>query len=506
MPNNRKRYNNGNKGNKGNNNTQKEEIYEEYIGKDISHRDKNGDRKCFLVKKIGNGAYASVWMCYSVNKKTLMAVKIFEDKNKSAANNEKENYVKFAKLNTPHINKFLDMYTRSDKKIYMFFDLMVGSLYDIMRHGSIISISQTQNVQNTETRLISGFGLDFAINVLRQLLTNLSELHKHNIIHGDIKPENILLEANVQIRDNLIQTLAPKSALNKISKFIKTYVGDHMNNEVQSDDSQNSDSDNSQDPDYSNDSDNDIVEDSEESDNTDTDMSLPPEQIIFEDFDNDENDTDENDTDENNVDTNTDESENDVLSEIYQQLRIPEKYIINPNIIVSDLGSCVQIDGTKPFGVQTKYYKSPELMLVNGYGKPSDIWALGCTMYEILTNDIMINPDHHDNHYDRRIDNKKIMLAEIIANIDTIPDHMIDSSLIKDMFFTNDRIIKQNMTGFDEYFNSNIWCSLLDRINHDDKIKKLLFVDLLIEMLHTDPDKRITADDALNHPLFSYNA
>jgi len=31
-----------------------------------------------------------------------------------------------------------------------------------------------------------------------------------------------------------------------------------------------------------------------------------------------------------------------------------------------------------------------------------------------------------------------------------------------------------------------------------------LFVDLLIEMLHADPDKRITVDDALNHPLFSY--
>lgn len=515
MPNNRKKHNNSNNGNNQN------EIYEEHVGKDISYRDKNGDRKVFLVKSIGTGAYASVWMCYSVNKKTLMAVKIFESKNKSAANNEKENYDKFAKLQIPHINKIIDMYTRHDGKIYMFFDLMVGSLYDVMRHGSVINNNESSH---SETCLISGFDLDFAISVSRQALIMLSELHKHNIIHGDIKPENILLDAKAQIHDNLIQALAPKSALPKISKFIRSYAEKHMNNEVDSQDTNDSnDSQNSNNNDNSDNTDN-IVDDSEESEGTDTDMSMPPDKIVFSEYDDSDDAEEVEDAEEDNEDTENNDGDNgdngdngddgednedndtdEIIPEVYERLRIPEKYITDPHIVVSDLGSCVHMDGKKPFGVQTKYYKSPELILANGYGKPCDIWALGCTIYEILTNQIMIDPDVYNVYEDGRIlDDKKTMLVEITMNIDTIPNHMIDNSQTKNIFFTNDRIIKQNMADRNNNHDTNIWCDLLNRINHEDRIKKILFVDLLMEMVQVDPNMRITADDALNHPLFSY--
>jgi len=32
--------------------------------------------------------------------------------------------------------------------------------------------------------------------------------------------------------------------------------------------------------------------------------------------------------------------------------------------------------------VATRWYRSPELLLTDKYGKPSDIWAVGCIMGE----------------------------------------------------------------------------------------------------------------------------
>lgn len=33
--------------------------------------------------------------------------------------------------------------------------------------------------------------------------------------------------------------------------------------------------------------------------------------------------------------------------------------------------------------VATRWYRSPELLLTDKYGKPSDIWAVGCIMGEL---------------------------------------------------------------------------------------------------------------------------
>ena len=34
--------------------------------------------------------------------------------------------------------------------------------------------------------------------------------------------------------------------------------------------------------------------------------------------------------------------------------------------------------------VATRWYRSPELLLTDRYGKPSDIWAIGCVMGELF--------------------------------------------------------------------------------------------------------------------------
>mmetsp|Transcript_39617 Transcript_39617/g.39198 ORF Transcript_39617/g.39198 Transcript_39617/m.39198 type:complete len:110 (+) Transcript_39617:460-789(+) len=43
--------------------------------------------------------------------------------------------------------------------------------------------------------------------------------------------------------------------------------------------------------------------------------------------------------------------------------------------------------------VATRWYRSPELVLNAGYGKPADIWAIGCIMGEMADGEPLFNGD-----------------------------------------------------------------------------------------------------------------
>ena len=70
------------------------------------------------------------------------------------------------------------------------------------------------------------------------------------------------------------------------------------------------------------------------------------------------------------------------------------KYIINENnikVVLTDFGSTsVNNKINSVFG--TKYYMSPEYILSDKLSYPIDIWALGCSLFEILTGDVLFNP------------------------------------------------------------------------------------------------------------------
>ena len=50
--------------------------------------------------------------------------------------------------------------------------------------------------------------------------------------------------------------------------------------------------------------------------------------------------------------------------------------------------------------VATRWYRSPELQLTNKYGKPSDVWAVGCIMAELASGDPLFpGEDRFDQLY-----------------------------------------------------------------------------------------------------------
>ena len=106
-----------------------------------------------LITKLGAGSYASVWMCYSKNTNKLMAVKIFKDTEQKSGKKETYIYEKIILLGIKNTPILYDTFIHDDN-ICIVFELMIGSLYDMIKKGGC----------NDNTNFKSGFSLDFVIN------------------------------------------------------------------------------------------------------------------------------------------------------------------------------------------------------------------------------------------------------------------------------------------------------------------------------------------------------
>ena len=66
-----------------------------------------------------------------------------------------------------------------------------------------------------------------------------------------------------------------------------------------------------------------------------------------------------------------------------------ENYIVS----ISDFGAYCKINMKHSDTFGTRYYQAPEIILLGNCTYAVDIWALGCTFFEILTGDILFDPN-----------------------------------------------------------------------------------------------------------------
>uniref|UniRef100_A0A8C2SVU3 non-specific serine/threonine protein kinase n=1 Tax=Coturnix japonica TaxID=93934 RepID=A0A8C2SVU3_COTJA len=157
---------------------------------------------------------------------------------------------------------------------------------------------------------------------------------------------------------------------------------------------------------------------------------------------------------------------------------------------IADLGNACWVHKHFTEDIQTRQYRSLEVLIGSGYSSPADIWSTACMAFELATGDYLFEP-HSGEDYSRDEDH----IALIIELLGKIPRKLILAGKYSKEFFTKKgdlkHITKLKPWGlFEVLVEKYEW-------SQDDAAA---FTDFLLPMLELIPEKRATAAECLRHP------
>ncbi|KTW29359.1 hypothetical protein T552_01314 [Pneumocystis carinii B80] len=156
---------------------------------------------------------------------------------------------------------------------------------------------------------------------------------------------------------------------------------------------------------------------------------------------------------------------------------------IKPNIKVIDFGSsCFENERVYTY-IQSRFYRSPEVILGLNYGMSIDMWSLGCILAELYTG-YPIFPGEDEQE----------QLACIIEVLGIPGNYLIEKSSRRMLFFDssgNPRFTVSSK-GRRRYPSSKTLSQIM-KCNHT------YFLDFLSKCLLWDPEYRLTPEKALEH-------
>ena len=152
-------------------------------------------------------------------------------------------------------------------------------------------------------------------------------------------------------------------------------------------------------------------------------------------------------------------------------------------IKVIDFGSsCFENEKVYTY-IQSRFYRSPEVILGMTYGMPIDIWSLGCILAELYTG-YPIFPG----------ENEQEQLACIMEVFGPPEKHLIEKSSRKKLFF--DSLGKPRVTVSSKGRRRRPSSKTVQQaLRCDDEA----FIDFISRCLRWDPERRIKPDEALQH-------
>lgn len=164
------------------------------------------------------------------------------------------------------------------------------------------------------------------------------------------------------------------------------------------------------------------------------------------------------------------------------------------------MGNACYVDRHYSDVIQTREYRSPEVLLEGQYDESADIWSLACMIFELITGDYLFDPKKGKTF--KKNDDHLALISELIGEV--------SASDIQQM--------KQDCEAWDDYFepkNRNLTAYKLKRIKSlkpwplvsvlIDKyrmhvVDAKLLADFLGRMLQWQPKNRASARSLLQDP------
>ncbi|KAJ5925503.1 hypothetical protein N7454_008142 [Penicillium verhagenii] len=160
---------------------------------------------------------------------------------------------------------------------------------------------------------------------------------------------------------------------------------------------------------------------------------------------------------------------------------------LNSEIRVIDFGSsCFENEKVYTY-IQSRFYRSPEVILGMSYGMPIDMWSIGCILAELFTG-YPIFPG----------ENEQEQLACIMEVFGPPEKHLIEKSTRKKLFF--DSLGKPRLTVSSKGRRRRPSSKELRQVLKCDDEP---FLDFITRCLRWDPARRLTPHDALKHEFLT---
>lgn len=402
-----------------------------------------------IFKKLGSGAYADVWLGVNLRTQIFYAMKITHEDNVNSFVKEIKAYDTLQKLKCPNLCEIYETFeckSNNNKYFVVVLELLTCSLHDLMKH-----------------RFSKGFDPITVIKITKQICETLQVLHSNDIIYSDLKPENIMICNSAQLNKQIVDKYKlvdfkklyderfknifswkqlDYGKINKLFNAICTLLSKSNAKTIDSDDSDS---------------------DSESNKNCDGKIDV---------------------TDSENTNNNSENKSDSDMSEISHKSEFDDIDVTNIKIKIIDFGT-VLFDKTKSFSVQTRYYRSPEIVLKKSCSSKIDMWSLGAIIYELLCNKRLFCPkktpiDNRNRHH----------LKLFVDRVGPIPNDLIVPEY-KLIYFKTNGELKNAISNQYDSLNKSIEKLQLGKL-HD------LFLNLITGCLLYDTNARYSAEFVAN--------
>ena len=145
----------------------------DYIGRQFGHYR--------ILRQLGTGNFATVYLAEHIYVETLVAIKILHVSIGAETHDDFQEEARInAHLEHPHIIRMLD---------FGFYEQMPYLVMEYAPNGTL------RGVHPKGTRVLP----ERIVNYVKQIALALDYAHQQNVIHRDVKPENVLLNSKNEL-------------------------------------------------------------------------------------------------------------------------------------------------------------------------------------------------------------------------------------------------------------------------------------------------------------------
>ena len=421
------------------------------------------DGRYIAIKYLGRGTFSRVWLVYNVEEKEYYAMKMIMAEYFDEAIHELKIYKKLGELSEDsRLVKIKEHFCFTDNKkvVCIILEFMGISVVDLFKKYS------TENIP-----------LPLIKKVFTDILLGLNELDNKNIVHTDLKAENVMLNNIYTYKINKLKAWFSSLEIPKlyydsitielpidysnyssdrrkkikrktryrIQKKITTYIKQKIEiyNEL-------------------------LKKERKEQCNEIKEIDDIDDLDEFELHDYDKND---------NFDYNEHELENYTVKIIdFGNAELQEKYIQEE--------------------IQLRIYRPPENIIDLYYDTKADIWSFGCILYETLTDESLFTINGKDS-----LEKDRVHLHQMYELFGKMPRKMAEHcEFSEELFDSKGRILKHRNCDYKD-FHLYLKERVVNKFLCEEDIKEL--ADLLLGIFKYNPTERFSAKDCLDHKWFN---